>query len=201
MPRINALFVCTANICRSPYAEAAFNHAARMHQIDAVAAGAGVRVDLLDVAGQPTCPEMPYDQPRPADIVIPRPAQHSATQLDADLVRSADLIVVFEPSHRSHVVQLHPRAQLRTYSLRQLERLASAISADEWPDSAPAPTGDVLRDLNLARSWAPYRDDDSVPDPHGHGVEAHKIAANVVDDCIAALMTAIKARHVMGSDA
>lgn len=159
------------------------------------ASSAGVRVDLLDVAGEPTCPEMPYDELRPQSFMIDRPAEHSATQLSLDLVRDSDLIIVFEPSHRSQVVQLQPKAQLRTFSLRQIDRLAAALNEPEWPESAPPPTGDVLRDLNLARSWAPFNSEDTVPDPHGKGLEAHRQAADVVDDCMEQLFQAFRERH------
>ena len=195
MPPINVLFVCTANICRSPYAAAAFNSAVKEAGIDATALSAGVRVDLLDVSGQPTCEDMPYDESRPMGPIIERPSSHGATQLTLEAVRAADLIAVFEPNHRSHVIQLQPRAQLATYTIRQLERLATAVCEDEWPEAAPAPTGDVFRDLNLARSWAPFSTEDTVPDPHGHGVDAHKASADVVDDCVAALIRAMQTRH------
>ena len=195
VPPMTVLFVCTANICRSPYAAAAFNSAAQQAGLDARALSAGVRVDLLEVSGQPTCDEMPYDEPRPKGSIIERPSAHGATQLTVEAVREADLIAVFEPSHRSHVIQLHPRAQLTTYTIRQLARFATAISEIDWPGAAPAPTGDVLRDLNLARSWAPFSTDDAVPDPHGHGVDAHRASADVVDQCVVALIRAMQIRH------
>ena len=187
--------MCTANICRSPYAAAAIEVAAAKAGVDLLVTSAGVRVDMLETTGYPTCEDMPYDVERPSGWRVPRPAEHGSRQVDLELVRSADMILVFEPNHRAHIVNIQPRAQLRTYSVMQIMRLADAVAAEHWPDAAPEPTGDVLRDLNLARSWAPFSASDTVPDPHGHGIPAHVKAADVIDSMVANLFRAIVTRH------
>ena len=187
--------MCTANICRSPYAAAAIEVAAADAGVELLVTSAGVRVDMLETTGYPTCEDMPYDMDRPSGWRVPRPAEHGSIQVDLELVRSADMILVFEPTHRAHIVNIQPRAQLRTYSVMQMMRLADAVATEHWPEAAPEPTGDVLRDLNLARSWAPFSASDAVPDPHGHGIPAHVNAADVIDSMVANLIRAIVARN------
>ena len=169
----SVLFVCTANICRSPYA------AKQLRQLLGADSefdvfSAGVRSEWLELVGEPACEEMP-EVPH-ADY------EHAATQLTVDMVRAADLIIGFEASHRAAVIDLQPRAQVKTYTARQIERLANAVSALNWPPAAPERTGDALRDLNAARSWAPFAEDPDVTDPHGAGVEAHRACAGDIDD-------------------
>ncbi|NBO46036.1 MAG: hypothetical protein EBU85_03320 [Actinobacteria bacterium] len=172
------LFVCTANICRSPYAARALRHALGADSGFEVFS-AGVRSEWLELVGEPACPEMP--------AVGSDDAPHAATQLTAELVRDADLIVAFEAAHRAAIVDLIPRAQIKTYTARQVERLARAVAAPTWPPAAPAPSEDPLKDLNGARSWAPFAEDHDVTDPHGDGIEAHQACAAEIDAVITAL--------------
>lgn len=177
---ITVLFVCTANICRSPYAAAALRaQLAAPENFNIISAGA--RSEWLEIVGEPACSQMPV----PAGVVSAD--GHSATQLTVDMVRDADIIITFEAAHRAAVIALLPRAQLKTYTARQARRLADAVCADQWPDAAPEPSGNALRDLSAARSWAPFAEDQDVTDPHGDGVEAHHVCALEIDDIVASL--------------
>ena len=184
------LFVCTANICRSPYAAAALRQTLGADaRFDIVSAG--VRADWLEVAGEAACDEMPYGVVRPSGLVVTHDAPHESSQLTVDMVREADLIVTFEQSHRAAVLDLLPRAQTKVYTARQILRLATAVSAPIWPPAAPERTGEPLRDLNAARSWAPYEDDSDVADPHGNGIQAHHACADEVDSVVSAMVSVL----------
>lgn len=172
------LFVCTANICRSPYAARALRHALGSESGFEVRS-AGVRSEWLELVGEPACPEMPS--------IGADNATHAATQLTADLVREASLIVAFEAAHRAAIIDLLPRAQVKTYTARQIQRLARAVAQPTWPPSAPEMFDDPLKNLNGARSWAPFAEDADVADPHGDGVEAHHACASEIDDIVTAL--------------
>lgn len=191
MPKV--LFVCTANICRSPYAQAALQ-AALGPGSEFVVASAGVRAEWLQTTGADACDEMPYGRDLGDGVLVTHVADHSSTQLDADKIHAADIVIAFEGKHRAAILDLVPRAQMKTYTARQVQRLARAVASSVWPDSAPERTGDVLRDLNAARSWAPYADDDDVEDPHGGGVEAHEACADEIQEIVADLAAVFVSR-------
>lgn len=176
------LFVCTANICRSPYAAGALRNLLGPDSSYQVLS-AGVRSEWLDLVGEPACPQMPR---------LPGDSQtHTATQLTAELVHCADIVVAFESAHRAAVIDLVPRAQVKTYTARQIQRLSSAVSAEHWPPAAPQRSADPLKDLNAARSWAPYADDADVSDPHGGGIESHHACAAEIDLIVNALASVL----------
>ena len=181
MPSV--LFVCTANICRSPYAQAVLQ--ALLGAGSSVdVASAGVRAQWLETAGARACDEMPYGRHMPEGALVTHQVPHAAAQLDSQMIHAADLVVAFEQQHRAAIIDLVPRAQLKTYTARQVQRLARAVSRDVWPDTAPERTGDVLRDLNAARSWAPFADDVDVADPHGSGIAAHEACADEIEEIV-----------------
>ncbi|MBU6213052.1 MAG: hypothetical protein KGP01_01165 [Actinomycetales bacterium] len=179
------LFVCTANICRSPYAA----HALRGLLADTpgfTVMSAGVRSEWLDIVGEAACPEMP------APDGLPVLQDHSATQLTVEMVREADIIITFEAAHRAAVVDLLPRAQVKAYTARQVQRLSQAVAAEHWPPAAPERSEDALRNLNSARSWAPFDEDADVSDPHGLGVEAHRECAREIDAIVESLAAVLR---------
>ena len=179
------LFVCTANICRSPYAAHALR-GALSGSSDFTVLSAGVRSDWLEIVGEPACPEMPAPQG------MPLLQDHTAAQLTLEMVREADVIITFESAHRAAVVDLLPRAQVKTYTAHQAQRLARAVAAEHWPAAAPERSPDALRNLNAARSWAPYEEDADVSDPHGLGLEAHLECAREIDSMVQALAAVLK---------
>lgn len=195
MPKV--LFVCTANICRSPYAEAALRaHLGADGLYDV--SSAGVKAAWLETAGDGPCPEMPYGRVINAEgapeggSAIVHEQDHESEQLTLEMVREADIVIAFEQAHRAAIIDLLPRAQVKTYTARQVQRLARAVASTSWPDSAAEPTGDALRDLNAARSWAPYADDADVSDPHGYGVEAHHRCADEIEAIVADLAAVLR---------
>ncbi|TRY16462.1 low molecular weight phosphatase family protein, partial [Tessaracoccus rhinocerotis] len=74
------LFVCTANICRSAYA-------------DVVARSAGVPGVEFSSAGTRALVDQAIDPPRAANVRAGDPTAHRARQLTRDLVSEADLIL------------------------------------------------------------------------------------------------------------
>lgn len=55
------------------------------------------------------------------------PAAHRAQQITLAHVEDADLILAMEREHRSEVVRLSPRALRRTFTLRELARIADLV--------------------------------------------------------------------------
>lgn len=105
----SVLFVCRANICRSPLAAAYFESLIqkRSGSMDVMSAG------LEATPG------------RPADIISKAVARqyhisldaHVVTQLDSDLVDRSDLIVVMEMSQKDRIHRLYPKAKGKTVLL------------------------------------------------------------------------------------
>lgn len=108
------LVVCTGNICRSPMAQALLEHELRRagldHRVEVVSAGTAALVgegasagSVLAMAG------------RGLDITA-----HRAQQLDAHLVRTADLILVMEEAHRRRLFYNWPEVLSKTFLLSEM---------------------------------------------------------------------------------
>ena len=85
------------------------------------------------------------------------------------MIRSADLVIGLTRKHRSAVVELVPAAVRRTFTLRELARLAADVDPAALP-GANATTADRLRALvplaGARRGLTSYRPaDDDVVDP------------------------------------
>ncbi len=89
--RRTLLFVCTANVCRSPMAEALFNALAEDARLPYEAASAGVAA----LVGEPIAPE--------AGAVLAEMGVHTnghrARQADGTVLREADLVLGMTPRH------------------------------------------------------------------------------------------------------
>ena len=136
------LAVCTGNICRSPAVErllavglgAAYRGASvggLAPAIEVASAGVGALV------GAPMTPPMAELVARVGGV----PAGFAARQLTAEHVRDADVVLALTRRHRSAVVELEPAAVRRTFTLRELARLATLVDPAALP-GAGATTAD-----------------------------------------------------------
>ena len=96
---ITVLFVCTANICRSAYAEVTARHLLGS-RTDVVFSSAGTHGH----ASQPLNSEIAEFLPRAAHDGF---ASRRATR---DLIDSADLVLTAEASHRTFLLDEYPHA-------------------------------------------------------------------------------------------
>lgn len=128
------LLVCTANECRSPYAESVLHsmlHAAGKQRIATRSAG-------LDVTpGRPICVEAAE---RLAEFEAN--GEHRARPLLAEDVETAGLVLVAERRHRAAIVRMSPTASARTFTLREAAALGVAsrrhAASNEWGASVEA---------------------------------------------------------------
>ncbi len=86
------------------------------------------------------------------------------------MIRSADLVLALTRRHRTAIVELVPAAVRRTFTLRELGRLAADVDPAALP-GANATTADRLRALvplaGRRRGLISYRPtDDDVIDPY-----------------------------------
>ncbi|TWE09928.1 low molecular weight phosphatase family protein [Rudaeicoccus suwonensis] len=149
------LFVCTGNICRSPFAE---RYAAHLYQQvgqtgwEFASAGVGA----LTGSG--------IDQFMAAELRA-RGVDDSgfaSRQLTPAVMRTADLIVGMETAHRTYVLEEFPAFVRHTFTLVQLAKAVSAADPHE-------------HGADLVSSIGAYRprltDDDDVADPYQRGPE------------------------------
>jgi protein-tyrosine phosphatase len=128
------LFVCTANICRSPMAEHLMRAGleARLGQrseefLIGSAGTFGLVGEPIDgLAGETLRGHYDLDG-----------AAFRARALDEPLVRESDLVLTACREHRAVAVTLQPQAARRTFTIREFDRLLSAV------DPASLPTGDL----------------------------------------------------------
>lgn len=153
------LFVCTANICRSAYADVAAN---------AVAPGglqfssAGTRA----LVGEGIDPPMAQELRVPGD-----PGAHRARQVTRDLVEDADLILTMAGEHRRYILDEWPAVGRKTYVIGHASRVLAGLPAE-------VPLDGVAGYLWNNRT---VHDGDEVRDPYRRGQEAAEAAARQID--------------------
>lgn len=165
---LNVLFVCTANICRSPFMEQTARELAGDAKITFASTG------THGLTGHPMEKEMQ------ATLAAIDPAFRSRP-LSRDLVDWADLILTAESSHRAFVMEEHPRALRKVFTLGQFARVAQA---------APELRG---RDLIAAageRRTPPLPEDD-IDDPYRRGKAAAMAAAGKMSTMLRSIVSAL----------
>jgi len=169
------LVVCTGNICRSPAGERLLRHTLSATRVDVTSAGTHA------VVGHPVEPSMA--RLLSADGIDA--SGFAARGLTERLVRDADLVLTMETGHRSAVVQTHPQALGRAFTLREfaylLEACRDADPTAYLQDKGTDP-GARLRALvelatdSRARRLSPPCPAPDIEDPYRRGDEAYQLA-------------------------
>ncbi len=171
---LRVLFVCTANICRSAYAEVAARHLLGDHSGVEVAS-AGTRA----VAGLPMDAEM-------AAVLAERGIDgsgHRSSRLSMRMVADADLVLTAEVAHRSFILDERPAVFRRLFTMGQLDRTLVEV-----------PAGLHGRDLLAAagRAPVPAAVQDDVHDPYRRGPRAARLAAEHLDALLGRLLPRLR---------
>ncbi len=187
------LFVCTGNVCRSPFAEILTRHLLRGRLGGRAAAAfevssAGVRA----VVGSPMHDDT-RDELSPWGLEGPAAGGFVARQLRSELVERADLVLGANPRHRSAVVERAPVALGRAFALREFARLAASVDPAALPAHPVARAHAMVEQAGQRRGLLPPADpdDDVVPDPMGHGQDAHHRAAVLIRAAVEAIVDVI----------
>jgi protein-tyrosine phosphatase len=180
------LFVCTGNICRSPFAERLLRV-----RLDSLLGATAARIEVssagtFGLVGEPMMPEAARTLLRFGGT----DAGFAARALDVAQVEDADLILGLAREHRSAVLKMVPRAASRTVTLREYARLLTDVSIADLPPSGPDPVERFRAVTATAfgrRGYAPALDpfDDDVPDPFGGPMAGYEKAALMIDQALA----------------
>lgn len=172
---LSVLFVCTANICRSAFAERMARHL--------VGEDPSVRVMS---AGTHGWTEQPLNAPLAAELGT-RGVPHegfASRRLTMQMVDEADLVLTAAMSHRQFILDDRPGAVWRVYTLGQFARTIDGV-----PDG--------LRGLDLLRACRtahrPATREDDVVDPYERGSEAASTAAEHIERLLRQIIPRLQA--------
>lgn len=175
--RFRVLFVCHANICRSPMAERlaelVFRRQFGPHEGSIAFASAGTHA-------------------RPGQAMHPHSARvlhecgaddtgFASRTATTELISAAGLVLTASRIERAHCASLAPASVRRIMTLREFSRLAAAVDATEL--ATPDPVGLRLRELidqallARARVRAASAADDELADPVNGPLEAFEECA------------------------
>lgn len=184
------LFVCTGNVCRSPFAEILTRHlligglggrAASRFRVES----AGVRAVVGAQMDHDTRDElMPWglDGASLAGLFLAR-------QLTAGMISDSDLILGAGQAHRGAVVERLPEARRTTFTLREFARLVADVDPRSLPDEPAGRAGALVEQAWLRRGVVPgRRGGDEVPDPIGGDPAAHRRATTLIADAVTTIV-------------
>lgn len=164
---LDVLFVCTANICRSPWLEL------RARQL----LGADARVRFAS-AGTNGFTDHAMDEVMAATLDDAGQDAFRSRPLTGPAVEAADVVLTATGDHRDLVIAEFPSAFRRTFTLTQFVEAAEA-----------EPAGDVRAVLQtLARSPRSPQDAPDIHDPYGKGPDAARTAAELMEEWVGRLV-------------
>jgi sulfate adenylyltransferase len=178
------LFVCTANICRSPYMELAARARADAAGADLVFTSAGTHGRVDHPMNPPMAAALARHTPASAADVAADVARFRSRLLTRAMVEEADLVVTAEASHRAFVLDEVPGAFRRTFTLGQLAEALKGL-----PDDLDRAA--LLAALGERRGTAATSLD--VGDPYGRGDAAAETCAAHVDTLLDAVVARLAA--------
>lgn len=182
------LTMCTGNICRSPLAERLL--ACQLDDIPEITVeSAGTQA----LAGEPM-----FDITRQIaeSFGLTDTGKHRSRQVDEQTVARADLILTMCREHRRSVVELHPRATRRVFTIREFGRLAAATTDETLADEAEniddadvvARLTAAVRAVSLSRGMHSTQqarpEDDDVVDPFKRDTKTHQESAAQLESAV-----------------
>lgn len=175
-PALNLLFVCTANISRSAYAE---------RRAAALLSG-HPRIRVAS-AGIPGYPGRPMDEQMAAILREQgvNPGCHVSRSLDADALARADLVLTFEFAQHMRILDAWPERSAAVFGLNTFADAAGGIAADDNPTSGSTPAELIAAVSSKARPDSMTSD---IADPYRRGRRAAARAASEIDAALVKLL-------------
>jgi sulfate adenylyltransferase len=169
---LKVLFVCTANICRSPAAELLARRAVPdVADLELASAGThGSDGGLVD-------PEVVAALPADVDS-----SSFRSRRLTSALLGDADLVLTMEAAHRAFILDEHPHLFRKVFTLGQL-----AQALRRAPEGLDRPA--LLQHLAASRGHADPSLD--VPDPYRRGPEAAASCVARLEELLGTVLPAL----------
>ena len=138
---ITFLFVCKANICRSPGAAAIFRHRLREYQQDGLVAvrSAGTDAD----PGQPSCPSALRAVGRsvPDEFGL---AERTSVKLQPGMLERATLVLAADRETSASALRMAPSVRPRLFTMVEAARLASFVLDGSERQTEPVATPELV---------------------------------------------------------
>lgn len=186
------IFVCTGNICRSPFAEMITRHLLVARLGERVAAR--FEVSSAGVGAVVGAQMHPYtrDELMPWGLDGIAAGRFAARQLQMSMVHASDLVLGANPSHRSMIVERSPESMATSFSVREFARLANAVDPAWLPDEPVKRARALVEEARKQRGLVPMGEgEDRIPDPMGRPHEAHRRAAMLIVDAVKSIVDRI----------
>lgn len=180
------LYVCTANLCRSPIAEYLTRELAAVEIPDEkwVIGSAGVH----GTAGHPVHPRAAAELSRRGLDTD----DFRSTPLDVEAIDEADLILTAEKVHRSTVVRARPDASRKTFTLLQFAGLCTLVEPFSAP---PGSAGTMLLEAALSRRGFRLETDSiDIEDPIGRRQRHFRSCASRIDAAVHQILAPLVGR-------
>ncbi len=175
---VQVLFVCTANMCRSPMAAALFGRLAQVGGDDAPEEVSVVSAGLLP-GGYASPPEVVAAMAELGSDL----SGHASTQITAEMVAISDVVVGMARRHAREVVLLDVGAFGRTFTLKELVRRGDLVGQRQ-PDEALAAWLDRLHEGRHRTDLVGSSADDDVADPLGGPLDAYRQTARELGNLV-----------------
>ncbi|GAA1273183.1 low molecular weight phosphatase family protein [Pseudonocardia aurantiaca] len=187
------LYVCTGNICRSPFAEILTRHLLIGRLGGRAAAAFDVSsAGVQGVAGSAIHPSIRHEL-SPWGLHLAAADRFVARQLRPEMASSAHLVLGANVRHRSAVIECEPGALSTSFSVREFARLALEVDQAALPADPVARAHALVGAVRQRRGVSPpsLPDADRIPDPMGKPQEAHHEAAMLILDAVSTIVDVI----------
>ncbi len=182
---LRVLFVCTANICRSPVMELSARAIADRLALDG-AVGSDIEFTSAGTHGFDAAPINPdMATTLPTDLAEGLRDAFRSRPLTPGLLADADLVLTAEASHRSFILEEQPQLHRQVFTLGQFAAAVAAI---------PDLTGRELVEAARTRR-PPPRPADDIADPYRRGTAAAERATGTITSMLNEVVPRLVGAH------